>query len=255
MNLAEQQRAFAAHLRDPDRVPAPADIEPRRMAIYRELFFNNLVDLLGGAFPVARRILDTDCWRQLIRDFYADHHAHTPYFLELPREFADWLRARETRAGDEPAFIDELAHYEWVELALSISEELPPAAAAPCLSPLDQPLDQPLAVSPLAWPLAYRWPVHRLSPKYQPAEPPELPTFLVVYRDAADTVQFLEIGAETARLLDALERTPGLTGREALAQPSAAADPAGAQAAESALSELLRLGVLFIVPPDWSRES
>ncbi|MDP9198793.1 MAG: DNA-binding domain-containing protein, partial [Pseudomonadota bacterium] len=112
MNLAEQQRAFAAHLRDPDRVPAPADIEPRRMAIYRELFFNNLVDLLGGAFPVARRILGMDRWRRLVRDFYAGHQAHTPYFLELPREFADWLRARKTRAEDEPAFLDELAHYE-----------------------------------------------------------------------------------------------------------------------------------------------
>jgi hypothetical protein len=245
MKLAEQQRAFAAHLRDPDRVPAPADIEPRRMAIYRELFFNNLVDLLGGAFPVARRILGTERWRRLVRDFYAGHHAHTPYFLELPREFAEWLRAREARAGEEPAFLDELAHYEWVELALSISEELPPAAAAPQPSPLDQPL----AVSPLAWPLAYRWPVHRLSPEYQPAEPPESPTFLVVYRDAADTVQFLEIGAETARLLDVLEQTPGLTGGALLAGQPAAPEAGAAQAAELALADLLRRGVLVGAAP------
>ncbi len=248
MNLAEQQRAFAAHLRDPDRVPAPADIEPRRMAIYRELFFNNVVDLLGGAFPVARRILGTDRWRRLVRDFYAGHHAHTPYFLELPREFADWLRARETRVGEEPAFLDELAHYEWVELALSISEVVPPAAVAPCLSPLDQPL----AVSPLAWPLAYRWPVHRLSPEYQPAEPPALPTFLVVYRDAEDTVQFLEIGAETARLLDVLEQTPGLTGRALLAGQPNAPDAGAARDAEQALADLLRRGVLVVAAPDRS---
>jgi hypothetical protein len=251
MSLAEQQRAFAAHLRDPDRVPAPADIEPRRMAIYRELFFNNVVDLLGGAFPVARRILGTERWRRLIRGFYAGHHAHTPYFLELPREFAEWLRAREVRAGEEPAFLDELAHYEWVELALSVSEEIPPAAAAPTLSPLDQPL----AVSPLAWPLAYRWPVHQLSPEYQPAEPPELPTFLVVYRDALDTVQFLEIGAETARLLDALERTPGLTGRALLARQPAAPEAGAVRAAEQALADLLRRGVLCVVAPDGSLQS
>lgn len=246
MNLAEQQRAFAAHLRDPDRVPAPAGIEPRRMAIYRDLFFNNLVDLLGGAFPVARRILGTDRWRRLVRDFYAGHRAHTPYFLELPREFAEWLRARATRAGDEPPFLEELAHYEWVELALSISEEHPPAAAAPQLSPLDQPL----AVSPLAWPLAYRWPVHRLSPEYQPAEPPALPTFLVVYRDAADTVQFLEIGAENARLLDVLEQTPGLTGRALLAGQPAAPDAGTAWDAEQALADLLRRGVLVVADTD-----
>ena len=211
------------------------------MAIYRELFFNNLVDLLGGAFPVARRILGTDRWRRLVRDFYAGHHAHTPYFLELPREFTDWLRARETRAEDEPEFLDELAHYEWVELALSISEEVPPAAVTPGRSPLDQPL----AVSPLAWPLAYRWPVHRLSPEYQPEEPPVLPTFLVVYRDAADTVQFLAIGAETARLLDVLELAPGLTGSALLAGQPVAPDAT----AEQALVDLLRRGVLVVAAP------
>jgi len=250
VSLAEQQRVFAAHLRDPENAPPPAGIEPRRLAIYRELFFNNLVDLLGGAFPVARRILGPDRWRRLIRRFYASHRAHTPYFLELPREFSEWLRARESRPADEPAFLDELAHYEWVEVALSISEEeQPPPAQDPA------PLAQPLAVSPLAWPLAYRWPVHQLSPDFQPAQPPSEPTFLVVYRDAEDAVQFLEIGAETARLLDALERTPGLTGRELLAQPPAAAQPAAAQAAESALSDLLRRGVLVIAAADRSRES
>lgn len=248
MALADQQRAFAAHLRDPDHVPPPAGIEPRRMAIYRELFFNNLVDLLGGSFPVARHILGVERWRRLIRDFYAHHHAHTPYFLELPGEFVAWLTARSARAEDEPAFLPELAHYEWVELALAISEEFAPAPAGA----LD-PLDTPLAVSPLAWPLAYRWPVHRLGPGHQPAEPPASPTFLVVYRDAADAVKFLEIGAETARLLDALEQSPGLTGRQALLAGAAAGTGAGGVegAARAAIGDLLGRGVL--VPQPLSR--
>ena len=241
MDLAEQQRAFAAHLRDPERIPPPPGIEPRRMAIYRELFFNNLADLLGGAFPVARRILGAERWSRLVRRFYAGHHAHTPYFLELPREFLEWLQARSERAADEPPFLDELAHYEWVELALAVSEEEPPVAAP---APLE-PLDAPLAVSPLAWPLAYRWPVHRLAPGFQPAEPPPAPTFVVVYRDRADAVQFLEIGSETARLLDALERSPGLTARAALA--GAPAEPA-----EPAVADLIARGVVFVTSPDRS---
>jgi len=244
MPLADQQKAFAAHLRDPEHVPAPAGIEPRRMAIYRELFFNNLVDLLGGSFPVARRILGMDRWRRLVREFYAHHHAHTPYFLELPREFVEWLAARTQAAADEPSFLQELAHYEWVELALAISEEVAPEAAA---STGADALDVPLAVSPLAWPLAYRWPVHRLGPDHQPAQPPAAPTFLVVYRDAGDTVQFLEIGPETARLLDALEQTPGLTGRQLLAGDGSARPPDEARAA---ISELLDRGVLVRQQPD-----
>ncbi len=234
MDLADQQRAFAAHLRDPERVPPPPGIEPRRLAIYRDLFFNNLADLLGGAFPVARRILGDERWKRLIREFYAGHHAQSPYFLELPHEFLEWLQARQARAADEPPFLDELAHYEWVELALAVSEEeLPAAATSPPL-----PLDVPLVVSPLAWPLAYRWPVHRLAPEFQPAEPPAAPTFIVVYRDRADAVQFLEIGAEMARLLDALERAPGMTAREALGTH--------AEAAGQAVADLIGRGVLFV---------
>jgi hypothetical protein len=246
MKLAEQQRAFAAHLRDPEHVPAPEGIEPRRMDIYRELFFNNLVDLLGGSFPVARRVLGTDRWGRLVRQFYAGHRAHTPYFLELPGEFVEWQATHATRAADEPAFLPELLQYEWVELALSIREgRLPEGTDAGGANPLDLPL----AVSPLAWPLAYRWPVHRLGPDYQPEEPPAAPTFVVVYRNRADVVQFLEIGAETAGLLEALEQAPGSTGRQALLRAGGAPGDAES-AARAAIADLIRRNVLFITRDD-----
>jgi len=243
MALSQEQRAFAAHLRDPDHAPAPADVEPRRMAVYRELFFNNLVDLLGGAFPVLRRILGDAGWRALVREFYARHHAHTPYFLELPREFLEWLQARDAPGRGEPPFAAELAHYEWVELALAISEEQAPPSG---LLPAD-PLQAPLAVSPLAWPLAYRWPVHRLGPGHRLDGPPPQPTFLVVYRDAADRVQFLEVGAETARLLDALEHSPGLAARAACAGAGIELTTDAASAAAGTIRDLHARGVLCVV--------
>ena len=101
-------------------------------------------------------------------------------------------------------------------------------------------------VSPLAWPLAYRWPVHRLGPDRVPAEPPAAPTFLVLYRDAADRVQFLEIGPETARLLDALERSPGRTARAALAESDAAPAPDALESAARTVRDLLARGVLTV---------
>ncbi len=245
MSLAQEQRDFAAHLRDPERVAAPPGIEPRRMAIYRDLFFNNLAELLAGSFPVTRRILGTERWQRLVRDFYANHHARTPYFLELPREFVEWLGARTDRSADEPPFTQELAHYEWVELALAISEA-EPVATGPGAG--GDPLDLPLKVSPLAWPLAYRWPVHRLGPDHQPDEPPPAPTFLVVYRDAADKVQFLEVGADVARVLDALETSPGLTGRQALLLRESARTTAAIDEARAAIADLLERGALMTSP-------
>ena len=241
MRLAERQRSFAAHLRDPEHVAAPADVEPRRMAVYRELFLANVAGLLAGSFPVARRVLGAGGWNRLVRDFYSTHHAHTPYFLELPREFVEWLRARSLRATDEPPFLEELAHYEWVELALAISE-----AELPACRGLDgDPLDTPLLVSPLAWPLAYHWPVHRLGPGYQPVDPPADKTFLVVYRDATDEVRFLEVGPLAAALLDTLEQSPGLTGRQALDRITASPAGDAMQAARDALADLQRRGILY----------
>jgi len=218
MRLSTLQQHFAAHLRDPEHVAPPEGIEPRRMAIYRELFFNNLASLLAGSFPVCRAILGDEAWRRLVRRFYAGHRAHTPYFLEIPREFLEWLTGRPAAPADEPAFLGELAHYEWVELALSVSE------AEADLAGVDPEGDlmrgHPVA-SPLAWPLAYRWPVHRLAPGYQPTEPPAVPTVLVVYRDDGDAVRFLEADAPTARLLELADSDEAATGRQLIERVAA----------------------------------
>ena len=58
--------------------------------------------------------------------------------------------------------------------------------------------------SPLAWPLAYRWPVHQLRADVQPGTAPEQPTFLLVLRDRSDNVRFKQIDALSYALLQAL---------------------------------------------------
>ncbi len=210
------QFEFAAHIRDPGAHPAPDGIEDRRMAVYRELFFNNVSQLLAKSFPVLRRILGGERWAALIREWFVRHRARTPLFLELPREFLHFLEHERSPAPGDPPFLLELAHYEWVELALSIDEREIDAVEAAADGDL---LEGRPVLSPLAWPLAYRFPVHRLSPDFQPESPPEEPTWLVVYRDRADKVGFLEINRVTARLLELLsaaQATP--TGRECLAR-------------------------------------
>ena len=42
MSFIDIQNEFMAHIRKPNTNPCPADVEDRRMAIYRELFFNNI---------------------------------------------------------------------------------------------------------------------------------------------------------------------------------------------------------------------
>jgi hypothetical protein len=58
----QKQYAFAAHIRDPEQNPAPAGVEDRRMAIYRELFFNNLHNLIGSTlWPSTVSCSSTTC--------------------------------------------------------------------------------------------------------------------------------------------------------------------------------------------------
>lgn len=133
--LRAQQFALSRHLRDPDAAPAPDGIEARRLAIYRDLFYNNLQGLLAGNFPVIRKTLDDDAWHALVRAFYAGHRCRTPLFTEIGREFVRWLEAEVDEDASLPPWLPELAHYEWVELALQISDAAAPHDVASGLGP------------------------------------------------------------------------------------------------------------------------
>lgn len=214
-NLRAAQQAFAAHLRDPQANAAPADVEERRLKIYRELFYNNVEDFLAHAFPVLRKISEDAAWHARIRDFYARHGSQAPQFYRLAEEFLDFLENERGPHPDDPPFLAELAHYEWTELALSIAEDDPTPTLA---DPNGDPLEAPPVVSPLAWTLSYAWPVHRIGPEHRPSTPPGQPVYLVVYRTRQDEVRFMEINAVTARLLQLIEDKPDAGGRELLVQ-------------------------------------
>ncbi len=206
------QRQFAAHLRDPGVNAAPAGVEDRRLAVYRELFYNNVEGFMAASFPVIRRILDDQAWHALVRDYFATHQARTPLFPKMAQEFVRYLEEGRDGAA-APPFLAELAHYEWVEAALFLES----AELAPCALPAGEALlDCVVALSPLAWPLAYRYPVHRLAPDYQPDAPPDEPTWLVVFRDRQDTVGFMALNPVSARLLALVEEATGASCRQLL---------------------------------------
>lgn len=211
--------AFAGHIRDPENVPAPDGIEERRMAVYRELFFNNIRNLLATMFPVIRKLHSDDKWHALIRQFMQRHRAATPYFLQLPQEFLAFLQNEYELQHDDYPFLLELAHYEYVELALSISED---SNDLDGIDPDGDLLQQVPVKSVLAWVYGYQYPVHRIKQDYTPAEPAEQPVFIAVYRRPDDSVGFLELNPVTARLLEAIDSNDGRMTGEALLRALAA---------------------------------
>ena len=206
----QAQIEFAAHIRNPETNPAPEGIEDRRMNIYRNLFFNNIESFIASGFPILKSIIDPQQWTAMVRDFVHHHQSHSPYFLEIGTEFLHYLENERNPADSDPAFMLELAHYEWIELALDTSTlEFPEVNREG-----DLLADRPV-VSPLAWPLAYNYQVQMIGPEFQPTPEQAVPTHLIVYRDRDLKIGFMETNATTTRLLE-LFHEESLTGREAL---------------------------------------
>ena len=195
-DLREQFDAMARHVRDPAAHAGPPGIEARRLKIYSDLVYNNLDTLLAGGFPVIRKTLGDVAWQALVRGFLARHHSHTPLFTELGREMVAFL---ESDAGSDPRrpWLAELAHYEWAELGLQLSD-----VAIPPHDPDGDLLDGVPLLSPLAWPLAYRWPVDRIGPDHQPGAPPPEPTLVLLRREADGRIHFSALSPLLYRLLD-----------------------------------------------------
>jgi hypothetical protein len=176
------------------------------------MVYNNVEGLIANNFPVLREITPDDRWRTLVRDYFSNHEAHTPLFPKISREFLQFLE-NERKSPDDPPFIVELAHYEWVEATLALdTRDIQ-------LDDVDRDgdlLTELPVLSPLTWLLTYQYPVHRIGLEYQPEQPPEQPTYLVVFRDRNYDVGFMELNPVTARLLQKIKEGVGESGRDML---------------------------------------
>jgi hypothetical protein len=194
----EIQYAFTRYLRDPDSQPIPEGIDFRRAEVYRNLLFKNVEDLLSRSFPVLRLVMTEVRWLSLVRDFFKQHSSSSPLFPRMPSEFLIYLE-KERSCTDDLPFLFELAHYEWMEAEVMFdagavvqdSLDLTPDLERGCLVP-----------NPNLRARAYEYPVHRIGPEMIPEVPLAEPTYLVVFRKKQFTVNFLELNAVSARLLD-----------------------------------------------------
>jgi hypothetical protein len=251
-SLRDSQLAMAAYLRNPAASPAPGGVEQRRLDIYQRLVYNNIEGFISKGFPVLRSLYEDDAWQQLVRGFIGAHRCSTPYFMEISQEFLHYLLQEYQPGALDPPFMAELAHYEWVELALDVAEESPPPAVS-----VDDPLAAVPRLSPLAWLLSYRFPVHHIGPQNQSREERE-PTYLVVYRDRREQVRFMELNAVTARLVEMTRDNNVATGAgllDKLAAETGMESQALLAFGAQLLAQLLECGVLGVVEPPSRRES
>jgi hypothetical protein len=210
----QYQRAFTSHIRDPRLNKRPRGVEARRMKVYNELLYNNLEGFLLACFPVLRRVLGKRNWARLVRDFISEHRCQTPFFRQIPDEFIHYLKHERGERAEDPGFLQDLAHYEWIELVLLVSSKEIDFAL---VDPDGDLMSGRPALNPLLSLQSYAYPVHRISPRFKPAVEQKDETHFAILRNSGDEVKFILVNPVSLRLLSLLQST-SLNGEAALLQ-------------------------------------
>ena len=195
----ETQCEFIDHLKNPDVNEFDYGIEDRRLQVYRELFFNNVTGFLSSGFPILESLYSKQNWLILARKFFAEHESRSPYFIDISKEFVEYLSSSYQLTESDPPFMLELAHYEWIELAVSVRKQ------SHSLHYWDGHAKySTVQFSELATLLSYQYPVHQISQEFQPQESSER-FYLVVYRNDQDEVNFTLLNEVSAHMLNIIQ--------------------------------------------------
>jgi hypothetical protein len=128
-SLRELQRSFAAALRDPD---APCVVRPpANLAIYRNNTAAAFRSALEIGFPVLRRRVGDDYFRQLAHHYQERFPSRSGDLHWVGRDFAEFLQSH--LAGGDYAWLADLARLEWARECAAI-ENVAPAVGPAALS-------------------------------------------------------------------------------------------------------------------------
>jgi hypothetical protein len=124
-SLRELQRSFAAALRDP--AVACAVLPPANLAIYRNNARAAFLSALELTFPVVRRRVGDDYFRQLATHYRERSPSRSGDLHWAGRDFAAFLDDY-LRDGDY-AWLADLARLEWSRAECAVAVALPPLPA------------------------------------------------------------------------------------------------------------------------------
>ncbi len=223
-----------------------------------ELSLEETEQLIAQALPATRRRLGADRWWALVRDFCSLYYCCEPELHKVAEEVLDYLDgAHRGATSGYPGWLCDLAHYEWLHLALRAAPAAVPQA--PPVDPEGDLLQGAPVLSHLAWLVSYDYPVRQMVAGEAQQGPLPQAQHLLLFRDRNEKVHVQEPDAFTAQLLERIEADPELTGAAAIATAAEAVGlPAAVWTEHGAqlLASLRRSGVLIgsrVLPtPPWS---
>ncbi|MBU2842489.1 HvfC family RiPP maturation protein [Acidithiobacillus thiooxidans] len=208
-NEQDRLRILTAHLRNPAQQPRPVFMDAQAVDIYRELMVGNFDAALRACFPLWIRCLGEAQYVRWRDAFIAEHACRSPFFRQIPDEFMAYLSQTPERLQQDLPYALELAHLEWLELALGVAQAdtLPEQT----VSESQDPWISPLRLNAVHALVQYAYPVQQLILRPTFSAAPVLdpnPVSLYLYRDRDDAVQMLEPDALSLQILVSLDADP-----------------------------------------------
>ena len=141
--------------------------------LYHSLVVGSISSVISPCFPVLTSILSEQQWQIIVKEFLTKYQHDTYLYNRLAYDMVKFLQQHNIT---EYPFSAELAHYEWIELEISLIDEQP--ENMPDLS--NSLLTTSFQLSNLARILNYQYDVENICQEYIPSKP--LSSYLIVYK-------------------------------------------------------------------------
>ena len=150
-----------------------------RLAIYAEMYFARLRDVLAEDFEKTAAVLGPEAFTALARAYLAEHPSEHPSVRHVGRHLAAFLASRPPAAA--PAWLADLARLEWARIEVFDAPDACPIGMADLLAlPEAEWPGACLRPIPALEVVASDWPLHLVWSDGSP--PDRTPTVLRVWR-------------------------------------------------------------------------
>jgi len=205
----------------------PAD---HGLRIHHDTWFFGLVDTLRNTFPVMERVLGTESFNALARDYIRRHPLQTPCLNAYGEDMAAFLRDR------KPAWLADLAAFEWATNLAHHADDAVPCGFEDLLTP-----DGRCALHPSAGILWLEYDVLDLDSGRMTDTPLLRPRSILVGRTNADAVISMPLGILEAEFIARI----GLHGSLFAVLEQMMPDEAEMQTLQALLARLVQTGLLI----------
>lgn len=234
---------------------APEDVDaivasPPRLALYRRLVRNNIVDVVDRMMPRTRARMNAaraGAFDASLDAFLEEVGPRTHYLRDVPRELLAWAAPRWRADATLPPYFADLADHEIVAFSIGAA---PVARTAPDV--VDVAVDRALVFTEAKRLARYAFAVHELpADDADRSAPAARDVTLLAYRDAEHVVRFLDLTPLASAILAHLFDGDALGAAIGAACAELGAAPTEAVLADTArlLADLGERGVLLGARP------